>query len=130
MVVIGGMGGRLDQEMASFHSLFKWGPFFDRIVLYGRPSIAYLLPPGKHHIIPLPAESTPGNYCGYFPLAGATPSVKVTTTGLGYDVSQTEFQFGKFVSSSNYIKPDVSEVRIETSGYLLFTHSPARVTML
>jgi thiamine pyrophosphokinase len=106
--------------MASFHALFKWDPYFHRIVLVGIPSIVFLLAPGKHIIQTSPDERKEGNYCGLFPMKG---SATVTTTGLGWDLVDEVMNFGTFVSSSNYIRPDSFQVTVKTSSHLLWTSS-------
>jgi thiamine pyrophosphokinase len=142
VLIVGAFGGRFDQEMASIHALFKWyvtylltchrmthyslsllcrDPFFYRIVLLGQPSIAFLLSPGKHRIEPLEFESTAGNHCGLIPVDG--PCRSVTTTGLGWDLTNDTIGFGKLVSTSNFIKSDVDAVTVDTSDFLLWTAS-------
>merc|ERR1719378_297310 len=120
VVIFGGFGGRIDQEMASYHALIKWDTCFHRIVLVGVPSVAFMLCPGSHVIQTSPDERKEGNHCGLFPMSGLAT---VTTKGLGWDLDCGELSFGSFVSSSNYIPPGSSEIFIETSNYLLWTSS-------
>ena len=35
VIIVGGFGGRLDQEVANIHALFKWHSLARRIVLIG-----------------------------------------------------------------------------------------------
>ena len=121
VLIIGAYGGRFDQEMAAIQALFKWDTYFHRIVLLGRPSISFLLSPGSHRIEPLEMEKQPGNYCGLIPLNG--PCRRITTTGLGWDLNNHELAFGNLISTSNFIKPDVDTVEIDTSDYVLWTSS-------
>jgi hypothetical protein len=51
VIVLGGRGGRLDQEIASFSSLFRWVPSFHRIVLLDLYGCSFLLQPGVRHRI-------------------------------------------------------------------------------
>ena len=36
VIILGAFGGRLDQEIANIHALFKWQKSFHRIVLLGK----------------------------------------------------------------------------------------------
>jgi len=94
---------------------------FERIVLLGEPSISYLLSPGLHRIEPLEIESSPGNYCGIIPINGKCN--RISTKGLGWDLNEQELEFGKLVSTSNYIKHNIEAVEIETSDFVLWTNS-------
>lgn len=121
ILIIGAYGGRFDQEMAAVHALFKWDSYFYRIVLLGVPSISFLLSPGLHRIEPSEIEKQPGNHCGLIPLNG--PCRRITSTGLGWDLNNNEIAFGKLISTSNFIKPDVDVVEIDTSDFVLWTSS-------
>lgn len=52
---------------------------------------------------------------------------KVTTEGLGWNLRDNELEFGKLVSTSNFICPDIESVYVETSNFLLWTLSPAEI---
>ena len=119
-MIFGGFGGRIDQEMASYHALIKWDCYFHRIVLVGIPSVAFILSPGSHVIQTSLDDRKEGNHCGLFPMTG---SATVTTKGLEWDMTHLDLNFGSFVSSSNHIPPESSEIIIETSNYLLWTSS-------
>ena len=36
VIILGAFGGRLDQEMANIHALYKWHQSFDKIILLGK----------------------------------------------------------------------------------------------
>ena len=102
---------------------FDRNSVFDRIVMISRESTVFLLSPGRHRIDPLASESSSGTHCGLIPIHGLCE--KVTTEGLGWNLRENELEFGKLVSTSNFICPDVESVLVETSNFLLWTLSTA-----
>ena len=87
-------------------------------------STAFLLSPGRHRIDPITSENAPGNHCGLIPINGVCK--EVNTEGLGWNLRNGELEFGKLISSSNFINHGVESVYIETSNFLLWTCSPSR----
>ena len=47
VIVLGAFGGRLDQEIANIHALFKWQGTFRNIVLLGKECSARLFFPTR-----------------------------------------------------------------------------------
>lgn len=130
IVIMGAFGGRFDQEMAAVSSLFRWLPVFDRVLLMCEHCTASLLQPGVLHRIRCvnhanPADQTnagvvrEGPTCGLIPVGGRVNSI--TTTGLQWDLHGQALEMGAFVSSSNALRPDATEVTVQTSDTVLWT---------
>jgi thiamine pyrophosphokinase len=122
IVVLGGLGGRVDQGMATMGHLYMFqsdsGYASGRIFLLSSESITFVLKAGKHRI--KIKESFPGiglgKHIGIIPLK--EPSI-ITTKGLEWDVENWETEFGGQMSTSNHVREDWLE--IETTGDVLFT---------
>lgn len=128
ILVFGGLGGRLDQELASLNVMHQFQQY--RIIFFNERSVMTSLGPGSHRL------KLPDSYfrreakCGFMPLAG--PSV-VTTSGFRWNLQgqgkhgvlaakismALEMRIGGLISSSN-IAVDY-EAKIETSAPLVFT---------
>jgi thiamine pyrophosphokinase len=130
VVVMGAFGGRFDQEMATLSSLHRWLAVFDRMVLLGAHSMAFLLQPGVTHRIRCvnhnnAADQTnagvvrEGPTCGLIPLAGRVRSI--TTQGLQWDLNQQALEMGVCISSSNALRAETVEVTVQTSDTVLWT---------
>ncbi|KAH9222949.1 thiamine pyrophosphokinase [Leptodontidium sp. 2 PMI_412] len=122
IVVIGGLGGRVDQGMATLSHLYTFqqdpGYATGRIYLLSSESITFVLKTGKHKIR---AEDgfdgiKLGKHVGIIPLK--EPSV-ITTKGLEWDVQKWETEVGGQMSTSNHVKEEL--VTIETTKDVLFT---------
>lgn len=74
ILLFGANGGRLDQEMATFHCLHKWRRTFYRIALLNEDSISFLLEGGQKYVMELLGDIE-GPTCGLIPLAGKVNSV-------------------------------------------------------
>ncbi|RYG69162.1 hypothetical protein EON64_03385 [archaeon] len=142
VLILGGLGGRFDQEMASLHSLFKWQSSFHRLVLVDDRSTSWLLDNADTHcIVPLSSSSSSssdktdskdngsnphpglveeGGYCGLIPVASSVRSVQ--TTGLQWNLQGEGLSFGQLVSTSNTI-PRGNEVRVTASDPVVWTCS-------
>lgn len=108
LVLFGAFGGRLDQEMASFHTAFRFKDNFNRIILLDQLNEAFILPPDvKNLIYPKSKEDitktseSEGPVCGLIPLFGRADSV--FTKGLKWNLQGQGLQFGDLISSSNEI---------------------------
>lgn len=114
IVVLGSMGGRFDQEMQNVNALYRW-TCFNRILLLSNSTLAFLLIPGKHEVIPnfLVERRT----CGLIPIGKSCNSI--TTFGLQWDLHENSLEFGGLISTSNHIKGD--RVAIETSDPIIWT---------
>lgn len=82
VVVLGALGLRFDHSMANIHMLYKY-QCFERFMLIGFESIAFLLMPGEHQIEP--DTDIEGPICGLLPVGGACRSV--TTSGLRWNLN-------------------------------------------
>jgi len=111
-VVLGGLGGRMDQQLANIHILYKFLP--RKIYLLSLDQAIWLLPRGKHHVVC--SKDIEGPLCGLIPV-GSTCH-ETTTTGLRWNLDHQPLSFGSFISSSNEIVD--SFVEIETSDPVLW----------
>jgi len=119
VAVLGAFGGRFDQEMACFNSLYRTHV---NVRLYSDDNVAILLRPGAHRIRVDPRFEGPT--CGLIPLGGRCD--KVTTTGLRWNLSDEPLAFGELVSTSNAISftgSEVTDVCITTSHPLVWSSS-------
>ncbi|KAH8593441.1 thiamine pyrophosphokinase [Bisporella sp. PMI_857] len=122
IVCIGGLGGRVDQGMATMQHLYISQQEDDyasgRMFLLSSESITFVLKSGTHRI--KARESCPGvrlgRHVGVIPLK--EPSI-ITTSGLEWDVEDWPTAFGGQISTSNHVKEDW--VTIKTTKDVLFT---------
>jgi len=138
IVVLGGLGGRVDQGLSVLHHLYM----FQTAHLYARgkmyllssESITFLLKRGHHKIkvkqdSPFAATLNPsrndeetevswglGKHVGIIPMREACV---ITTRGLEWDVEDWKTEFGGMMSTSNWVREQW--VDVETSGDVLFT---------
>lgn len=84
--------------------------------------MTFLLKAGSHHIrVREDDDSEPdvfGKHVGIIPLK--EPS-RITTRGLGWDVTDWETQMGGRLSTSNHVLPETRWVEVETTKDVLFT---------
>lgn len=131
IVVLGGLGGRVDQGLSVLHHLYMFQTerySAGKMYLFSSESITFLLLPGKHriHVKPppstLPSSKTSkseirlGKHIGIIPLLG--PAI-ITTKGLEWDVENWETRFGGQMSTSNWVREEWVEVW--TDRGVLFT---------
>lgn len=122
IVVLGALGGRLDQEMQNFNALCVFSRSFEHLVLLSEETYAVLLPTGKSFLTPvLPVE---GPYCGLIPLAG--PVQSLSTHGLKWDMKDYSTSFGGPISSSNMMVAaegnKLADPRVKLEQLLPHTH--------
>lgn len=123
-VVMGGIGGRVDQGLSQLHHLylFQTAPNYGqgRMFLLSGSSLTFLLKSGTHHIQVRNdgEEEVFAKYVGIIPLQG--PSV-ISTKGLEWDVTDWPTEIGGRISTSNHVLPETKVVEIKTSKDVIFT---------
>ncbi|KAJ6729470.1 thiamine PYROPHOSPHOKINASE [Salix viminalis] len=116
ILVAGALGGRFDHEAGNINVLYRFSTI--RIILLSDDCLIYLLPRTHHHEIHI-QSSVEGPHCGLIPI-GMT-SVSTTTTGLQWDLTNTEMRFGDLVSTSNLVQGE--KITVQSSSDLLWTIS-------
>ncbi|KAA3471405.1 thiamine pyrophosphokinase 1-like isoform X2 [Gossypium australe] len=116
ILVAGALGGRYDHEMGNLNVLYCFSSL--RIVLLSDDSLIYLLPRTHHHEIHI-QTSVEGPHCGLIPVGA--PSRSTTTTGLRWNLNNTEMRFGGLISSSNIVVGE--KVTVQSDTDLLWTIS-------
>lgn len=123
IVVMGGLGGRVDQGMSQVHHLylFQQGTGYEegKIYLVSGESLTFVLKAGHHRIhVCEQGEQVFGKYVGILPIGGTSI---ITTKGLEWDIENWETRFGGQISTSNHILPDTKVLHITTSSDVVFT---------
>ncbi|KAK3041501.1 hypothetical protein RJ639_000478, partial [Escallonia herrerae] len=116
ILVAGALGGRFDHEIGNINVLCRFRTV--RIILLSEDCLVQLLPSTHHHEIYV-QSSTEGPHCGLVPIG--TPSGSTTTTGLQWDLTDTEMRFGGLISTSNIVKEE--RVTVRSDSDLLWTIS-------
>ena len=126
IVVLGGLGGRVDQGMAVLHQLYTYqkepGYPDGKMYLLSTEAITFVLKGGKHRIKAMAKYGQDGlgaglgKHVGIIPLK--EPSV-ISTNGLEWDIKDWETGFGGQMSTSNHVKEEW--VTVETTKDVLFT---------
>ncbi|KAI9737822.1 MAG: hypothetical protein M1834_009191 [Cirrosporium novae-zelandiae] len=120
VVVLGGMGGRLDQAISTIHHLYfaARDPTLipGNLFLVTAQNISFVLKKGKNAISTPLKEGILLRDVGVLPVG--VPAI-ITTKGLEWDVKDWKTELGGVISTSNHIKSDVIE--IETNEPVLFT---------
>lgn len=119
VIVLGGLGGRVDQGFSQIHHLYMAREdkqlLNGRIYLLSEQSLSFILDLGRNviHIEPDTFEEN----VGIIPFLGPT---RITTKGLEWDVTEWDTEFGGHISTSNHIRSN--EVEVEVTGReVLFT---------
>ncbi|WVO15068.1 thiamine pyrophosphokinase [Cryptococcus depauperatus] len=113
IVLLGGLGGRVDQTVHTMSVLLK---ATRKIYVLDQESFAWVLKEGKHEIEI--DNSTMGQTCGLLPVG--IESAHVKTRGLKWDVDWETSLTGN-LSTSNHLLPDNPTVFIETDKPILWT---------
>ncbi|MCL7050774.1 hypothetical protein MKW94_006521 [Papaver nudicaule] len=121
ILVVGALGGRFDHEMGNINVLCNFSNI--RIVLISDDCLIQLLPRTHHHEINI-LSSVEGPHCGLIPIA--TASAKATTSGLEWNLDDTEMKFGGLVSTSNMVREE--KITVKSDSDLLWTISVRRTT--
>jgi len=126
IVVLGGLGGRVDQGMSVLHQLYTYqkepGYPDGKMYLLSTEAITFVLKAGRHRVKAMAkcgedgAGAGLGRNVGIIPLK--EPSV-ITTGGLEWDVKDWPTEFGGQMSTSNHVKEEW--VTIQTTKDVLFT---------
>lgn len=112
VVVLGGIGGRVDQGFSQIHHLYMAEKDVElvkgRIYLLSEQSLSFVLANSDNHI-----HIEPGFFdenVGIIPILGRA---LITTKGLEWDVAQWPTEFGGQVSTSNHIRADKIEIAFQ-----------------
>ncbi|XP_050235894.1 thiamine pyrophosphokinase 1 isoform X2 [Mercurialis annua] len=120
ILVAGALGGRFDHEAGNINVLYRFST--TRIILLSDDCLIYLLPRTHSHEIYI-EPSIEGPHCGLIPIG--EPARSTTTTGLQWDMTDTEMSFGSLISTSNIVKGE--KVTVQSSSDLLWTISIKKV---
>ncbi|XP_044502678.1 thiamine pyrophosphokinase 1-like isoform X1 [Mangifera indica] len=116
ILVAGALGGRFDHEAGNINVLYRFSTM--RIILLSDDCLIHLLPKTHHHEIYI-QSSVEGSHCGLIPIG--MPSGRTSTTGLQWDLDDTEMRFGGLVSTSNIAKGE--KITVTSDSDLLWTIS-------
>lgn len=134
IVVLGGLGGRVDQGLSVIHHLYMFQAHDNyaqgKMYLVSSESITFLLKKGRHRVkvkdgmmsdenSPLEGQKVQwglGKHVGIIPMKEACV---ITTKGLEWDVQDWKTEMGGLLSTSNWVREEW--VDVETSGDVLFT---------
>lgn len=110
IVILGGLSGRLDQTVHTLSYLHKLRKTRKRVFVVTDDNVGWVLNEGEHliHI----NHDVLGQTCGLLPVG--IDSTTLTTTGLRWNLDNTESSFDGLVSTSNHLVPG-QDVTIKTS---------------
>lgn len=111
VVVLGGLGGRVDQGFSQMHHLYlalkHKDLLFGRIYLLSEQSLSFVLDTDRNEIYLEPGIFEEN--IGIIPVAGPT---SITTSGLEWDVEDWHTEFGGQISTSNHLRSDLVTVEV------------------
>lgn len=111
-----GFGGRVDHLFGIANALQLFSDL--QIVAVGADCFMFLLAPGEHDIRVPNASEAP--HCGLVPLG--SPCRKISTTGLRWNMKESEMKFGGLISVCNQVDPaSKGLVHVKTSCFVLWT---------
>jgi thiamine pyrophosphokinase len=125
VLVLGTLGGRVDQGLGILHEMIREETKHPnlRLWLFSESSLSFVLRSQKNVLRGLVESGCFTENLGLVPIWG--PAV-ISTEGLEWDVREWETQMGGQVSTSNHVKAD--EVVVQTSAPILFTIERAPLT--
>ncbi|KAL6236772.1 hypothetical protein BDW75DRAFT_206034 [Aspergillus navahoensis] len=147
ILILGGLGGRVDQAFSQIHHLYMMNQSQAKVngdlYLISEESITFVLQPGKNTIhVPrtnrprsvdehpsLPSQSPDEEHGGHLleenvgiiPVSGPA---RITTSGFEWDVQDWKTEIGGQLSTSNHIRAET--VSVQTNVPVLFTVELAR----
>jgi thiamine pyrophosphokinase len=115
ILLLGLLGGRLDQTMANLLLLTRdeWKDI--KLIVSDEPDIAYLM----HDEDTVAIQGKPGDIVSLIPLSEVV--TEVSTHGLRWQLNQATLSFGSTLSVSNELLQDTAKVQIG-SGILILIH--------
>ncbi|XP_052180321.1 thiamine pyrophosphokinase 1 isoform X1 [Diospyros lotus] len=116
ILAAGALGGRFDHEIGNINVLCRFSS--TRIILLSDDCLIQLLQGSLRHEIYI-QSSVEGPHCGLIPIG--RPSRSTTTTGLQWDLTDTEMRFGGLISTSNIVKAE--KITVQSDSDLLWTIS-------
>jgi thiamine pyrophosphokinase len=118
VIVLGTLGGRVDQGLGLLHEMYREGSQHDhlRLWLFSESSLSFVLRRGETLLRGLQESRVFTENVGFLPIYG--PAV-ISTEGLEWDVKAWDTHMGGQLSTSNHVK--TNDVRVETDAPILFT---------
>lgn len=119
LLVLGSVGGRVDQGIGLLHELYREQKFRHpniRFWLFSESSVSVMLKPGTTVLHTPLSEGLITKNVGILPIYGPA---SINTHGLEWDVQDWKTEMGGQVSSSNHIVAD--RIEITTDNEVLFT---------
>jgi thiamine pyrophosphokinase len=119
LLVLGSLGGRVDQGIGLLHELYREQKFRHpevRFWLFSEASVSVVLGAGRTVLRTPVGEGLITRNVGILPVYG---KAVISTRGLEWDVEEWETEMGGQVSSSNHIVED--SIEITTDREVLFT---------
>jgi thiamine pyrophosphokinase len=111
IVIVGGIGGRLDQTFANVYLLALPDLLECDAMLVAGAQTVRVLRPGRHTL-----HGAAGDTLSLLPLGG--PALGITTTGLHYPLKSEPLRFGQARGISNVFSASVAQINFST-GLLL-----------
>ncbi|KAF8322593.1 thiamine pyrophosphokinase [Clavulina sp. PMI_390] len=115
VLLLGGLGGRLDQSIHSLSYLLKQRTIRPNMMAVSEDSVAWVLDSGEHilHV----DLSLLGPTCGLLPVG--VSKTRLTTEGLEWNLTDHESSMEGLLSTSNHVIDDV--VKISTTEPIVWT---------
>ncbi|KAI0806020.1 thiamine pyrophosphokinase Thi80 [Irpex lacteus] len=117
IVILGGLTGRLDQTIHTLSYLHKLRKIRQRVFTITDDNVAWVIDEGEHNINI--NHKYLGQTCGLLPVG--VDNAVLTTTGLKWNLTDTDSCFDGMVSTSNHLLPEEPTVYIKTSKPIVWT---------